>query len=206
MRNVERRSVSVWKPGQRLQAGGPAQDLGMENSSEKESVVLSPAPAHSDAGIPPGSSHQGQIATERLQQQQHLSPENNKRPPGLRHNQTVNYQTIPVRLPSGSASELVWAGARMERCRRQDSVVVEEEPEEPDRLSRCGQCPVLWLVAFALPDSLLDVHEKIVIVLLLQPCSLLPRLRPLRQIAGCHFRILHFGVALFSPRVRAEGC
>lgn len=61
----------------------------------------------------------------------------------------------------------------MERCRRQDSVAVEEEePEEPDRLSRCGQCPVLWLVALALKDSLLDVHEKIVLALLLQPCSL----------------------------------
>lgn len=91
--------------GQRLLAGGPAQDLGMENSSEKESVVLSPARAHSDAGMSPGLPHQGQIAMERQQQQQHLSPENNKRPPGLPHNQTVNHQTIPVRLPSGSASD-----------------------------------------------------------------------------------------------------
>lgn len=58
-RNVEKEAAvfdeagTVWKPGQRLQAGGPAQDPGMENS-----VVLSPAPTHSDAGISPGLPHQ----------------------------------------------------------------------------------------------------------------------------------------------------
>lgn len=29
----------------------------------------------------------------------------------------------------------------------------EEEPEEPDHLSRYGQCEALWLAAFPLQDS-----------------------------------------------------
>lgn len=50
----EAASASVWKPGPRLQAGGPAPDPWTENSTGKETVVLIPAQTHGDAGTSPG--------------------------------------------------------------------------------------------------------------------------------------------------------
>lgn len=50
----EAASASAWKPGPKLQAGGPAPDPWIENSTDKETVVLIPAQTHSDAEISPG--------------------------------------------------------------------------------------------------------------------------------------------------------